>query len=151
MQHMRAAAMWDRVLVPLGSCQAALYPTAPSGNTMTLGPNNFEQTSITTKPGRMLTFEDEKARGSEHILVIGKETLTSSEPGVPISMAPWGSMFQPGQRWTSPLWNTLGTYHVTGTIHPTTMNLPVTVIGPSTPTALAASYALQWPIPEVGS
>jgi hypothetical protein len=118
---------------------------------MALGLNNFEQMSITNKPGRTLTFEDEKARGSEHILVVGKEALAQTEPGVPISMAPWGSTFQSGQRWTSPLWNTLRTYHVTGTIHTTTMNLPVTVIGSSTPTAFAASYALQWPIPEVGS
>lgn len=121
------------VLLLLGGCQ--VQSSATAGNVVTMGPNNFEQTSVTIKPGQTITFVDDKATGSEHILVIGKEGLAQSEAGAPDFKGTTGITFQPGQRWTSPPWMTPGIYHVTCTIHPTTMNLTVTVTTTSTPAA----------------
>ncbi len=114
-------------LVLLAGCQVQNQPAAASGNTITMGPNNFEQTSITIKQGQTITFVDDKATGSEHILVIGKQGIAQPETGAPNFNGAKGISFQPGQSWTSPPWTTPGTYHVTCTIHPTTMNLIVTV------------------------
>ncbi|HLW03592.1 MAG TPA: plastocyanin/azurin family copper-binding protein [Ktedonobacterales bacterium] len=82
---------------------------------------------MTIKQGQTITFVDDKATGSEHILVIGKEGIAQTEAGAPNFKGSTGTTFQPGQSWTSPPWTTPGTYHVTCTIHPTTMNLTVTV------------------------
>lgn len=114
-------------LAILAGCQAASQPTQAAGNTIIMGPNNFEQTSITIKQGQTITFMDDKATGSEHILVIGKQGIAQSEAGAPDFNGKTGITFQPGQSWTSPPWTMPGTYHVTCLIHPTTMNLIVTV------------------------
>ena len=114
-------------LVLLVGCQVQSQSAGAAGNSITLGPNNFEQTSITIKQGQAITFVDDKATGSEHILVIGNQGIFQQEQGAPDFHGSTGITFQPGQSWTSPPWTTPGTYHVTCTIHPTTMNLIVTV------------------------
>jgi plastocyanin len=115
------------VLVLLAGCQVQSQSTSATGNTITMGPNNFEQTSIMIKAGQTITFVDDKATGSEHILVIGTQGVSQTEAGAPDFHGATGITFQPGQSWTSSPWTTPGTYHVTCTIHPTTMNLTVTV------------------------
>jgi plastocyanin len=71
---------------------------------------------------------DDPSTGSLHILVIGTQGNPQTEAGAPEFHGSTGITFHPGQSWTSPPWQTPGTYHVTCTVHPTTMNLLVTVI-----------------------
>ena len=115
------------VLVLLIGCQVQSQTGTPIGTTITMGPNTFDRTSMTIKQGQSITFVDDKATGSVHLLVIGTQGMVQPEAGAPDFHGTTGIMFQPGQRWTSPPWMTPGTYHVTCTIHPTTMNLAVTV------------------------
>ena len=94
---------------------------------VTMGASTFGQTSITIKQEQAITFVGEKATGTEHILVIGKEGVAQPESGAPTFQGSKGMTFMPGQSWTTPAWTTVGTYHVTCTVHPTTMNLTVFV------------------------
>jgi|SRR5579859_6156868 len=111
----------------LAGCVVQSKPASAS-NTVTMGPNNFASgESITVKKGQSLTFVDDKATGSLHILVIGAQGQAKDEAGAPDFKGSTGITFQPGQSWTSPPWMTPGTYDVTCTVHPQTMNLKVTV------------------------
>lgn len=130
-------------LMLLSGCQVQSAASGTSGHVVTMGPNNFDQTSIMIKQGQTITFVDDKATGSEHILVIGNEGIAKTEVGAPDFKGSKGITFQPGQSWTSPPWNTPGTYHMTCTIHPTTMNMSVTVTSPTTPAAL-----LHWSVSD---
>ena len=100
---------------------------AKAEQVVTMGSNTFGQTSMTIKQGQTITFVDERATGTEHILVIGKEGVAQPESGAPNFQGSKGITFLPGHSWTSPPWTTSGTYHVTCTVHPTTMNLTVLV------------------------
>ena len=124
------------ILTLLVGCRVQSSPTGSSGNTVTMGPNNFEQTDIAIQQGQTITFVDDKTTGSLHILVIGKQGQAQSEPGAPDFKGSTGISVEPGQSWTSLPWNTPGTYHVTCTVHPTTMNMTVTVTHAATPAAL---------------
>lgn len=143
MNRLLTATALGLILVLLVGCRVQSAPAAPTGNVVTMGPNNFLVASMTIKQGQTITFTDDKTTGSEHILVIGLRGVAQTEQGAPDFKGSGGITFQPGQSWTSPVWNTPGTYHVTCTIHPTTMNLPVTVTGsaPSSgsPTPAASS------------
>ncbi len=99
----------------------------PAEPVVTMGSTTFGQTRLTIKQGQTITFVDEKATGTEHILVLGKEWVAQPESGAPTFGGSKGMTFLPGQSWTSPPWTTAGTYHVTCTVHPTTMNLTVFV------------------------
>lgn len=90
--------------------------------------NTFCETSITISKGSTITFTDDKTTGTEHILIVGKTGTPDNEPGA-ADFGSSGHTFQPGNSFTTPPWNTAGTFHVTCTIHPTTMNLTVTVTG----------------------
>lgn len=98
-------------------------------NTITMGATTFSTDSISITKGSTITFVDSQSNGAQHILVIGKQGTPDTEAGAPDFGGTTGHTFQPGQSWTSPAWSTAGTYHVTCTIHPTTMNLTVTVTG----------------------
>jgi plastocyanin len=64
-----------------------------------------------------------------HMLAIGKNGVAETEDGAPDFGGANGSEVNPRQSWTSPPWNTPGTYYVTCIVHPTTMTLTVIVIG----------------------
>jgi plastocyanin len=100
-----------------------------NSNTITMGATTFSTNSITITKGSTLTFVDDQNTGSMHILVTGTQGNFQSEAGAPDFGGANGHTFQPGQSFTTGPWNTDGTYHVTCTIHPTTMNLTVTVTG----------------------
>jgi plastocyanin len=120
----------------LSGCVVQSAPTGGAGNTVRMGPNNYiagvtggggsNPYSITIKKGQTITFVDDQATGSPHILVIGTDGTAKSEANAP-DFGANGMSFQPGDSKTTPPWSTPGTYHVTCTIHPTTMNLTVTV------------------------
>jgi plastocyanin len=111
----------------LSGCVVQTSPAKPAGNNVTMGPNNFSSgDSITVKTGDTITFTDDANTGSVHILVIGTNGSAEKEAGAPDFGAD-GIHFNAGDSKPSPVWNTPGTYHVTCTLHPTTMNLTVTV------------------------
>jgi plastocyanin len=117
---------------------AACGGSSNSGNTsnggsscdathVTMTSNTFCETSITISKGGTITFIDDKTSGTEHILVIGQNGSAATEQGAADLGGSNGHTFQAGDSWTTPAWNTAGTFHVTCTIHPTTMNLTITV------------------------
>jgi plastocyanin len=102
--------------------------TAGAGNVVTMNSVQFTSNSITIKKGDTITFKSDPA-GSPHILGIGKNGIFESEAGAP-DFGSQGHMVNVGESWTTPPWNTPGTYHVSCSIHPSTMaDFAVTVTG----------------------
>lgn len=97
--------------------------------TVMMGATTFQATTITISKGQTITFTDDAATGTMHILAIGKDGVADTEDGAPDFGGPNGHSINPGESWTSPPWNTPGTYHVTCTVHPTTMTLTIKVTG----------------------
>ncbi|HEY7348159.1 MAG TPA: plastocyanin/azurin family copper-binding protein [Ktedonobacterales bacterium] len=111
----------------LAGCQVQSAPTGSGGNTVTMGATTYTSgNTITIKKGETITFTDDKNNGSPHILVIGVDGAKKLEAGAP-DFGTNGMSFQAGESKTTSPWMTPGTYHVTCTVHPTTMNLTVTV------------------------
>jgi plastocyanin len=103
--------------------------TTTTNPTVTMGATTFNTTSVTIPKGGTITFTDDVTTGTPHILVVGKDGTPDDEARPADFGGTTGHMFQPGQSWTTPPWNTPGAYSVTCTIHPTTMTLTVTVTG----------------------
>lgn len=95
-------------------------------NTVTLEGQSFATSAITISKGSTITFLDDPNNGALHILVIGQNGQSSSEQGAPDFGGLSGQRIDVGDSWTTPTWNTVGTYHVACTVHPQ-MNLTVTV------------------------
>ncbi|HEY7415690.1 MAG TPA: hypothetical protein VH593_10900 [Ktedonobacteraceae bacterium] len=112
----------------LAACKVQSAPTAAvGGNTVVMGATTYTSgNSITIKKGDTITFQDDKNTGSTHILVIGENGTAKSEAGAP-DFGANGTTFNPGDSKPIGPWMNTGTFHVTCTIHPTTMNLTVTV------------------------
>lgn len=115
------------LMVLLAGCVVQSAPTAAGGNTVVMGATTYTSgNSITIKKGATITFQDDKTTGSTHILVIGQDGRAQSETGAP-DLGTSGMTFNPGDSKPIGPWLAPGTYHVTCTIHPTTMNLTITV------------------------
>lgn len=95
-----------------------------TNKTVTMSGVTFDTTSITIPKGGTITFMTPS--GSAHNLVIGTNGHASPESGAP-DFGNGGQTVGSGQSWTTPPWNTAGTFHVTCTYHPTTMTMTVTV------------------------
>ncbi len=100
-----------------------------SANTITMEAETFSSNTITITKGSTLTFTNDPNSGTEHILVLGTNGKADNEAGAPDFGGSSGKTIQPGSSFTTGAWNTPGTYHVTCLIHPTTMNLTITVNG----------------------
>lgn len=100
-----------------------------SANTITMGVQTFSSNTITITKGSTLTFTNDPNSGTEHILLIGSNGTADNEAGAPDFGGSNGETIQPGASFTTGAWNTAGTFHVTCEIHPTTMNLTITVSG----------------------
>ena len=98
-------------------------------NTITMGASNFSPTSITISKGSTITFNNSQDSGTIHILVVGSNGTAESEAGAPDFGGTNGTTVEAGKSFTTGAWNTAGTFHVTCTVHPTTMNLTITVTG----------------------
>lgn len=120
------------VILALGTLAVACAQAtgqAPSGpNTVKLLSASFAATTLSIHKGETITFYDDPNQGSLHILVIGTGGQQVSEKGAPDFGGAAGERLDMGDSWTTPPWNTAGTFHVTCTAHPATMNLVVTVI-----------------------
>jgi plastocyanin len=112
----------------LSGCVVQSAPTGGAGgNAVEMGATTYTSgNSITIKKGSTITFTDSKDNGSVHILVIGENGTATAESGAP-DLGANGMTFNPGESKSIGPWTTPGTYHVTCTVHPTTMNLVVTV------------------------
>ena len=97
-------------------------------NTVKLEGQTFATSSITISKGSTISFLDDPNNGALHILVIGQNGQSESEQGAPDFGGLSGQRIDVGNTWTTPPWNTVGTYHVACTVHPA-MNLTVTVKG----------------------
>ncbi len=120
------------LLVLLAACGTAASTNSTSTTqnpTVKMGATTFETNSIIISKGQTITFVDDAATGTMHMLAIGKNGVAATEAGTPDFGGPSGQEMNPGQSWTSPPWNTPGTYYVTCIVHPTTMTLTVTVTG----------------------
>jgi len=97
-----------------------------TNGTVTMGGTSFDQPSVTITKGSTITFTTDQG-GTAHNLVNGTNGKSSPESGA----ADFGSgqLVGTGKSWTSPPWNTAGTFHVTCTFHPNTMTMTVTVTG----------------------
>ena len=112
----------------LVACADASNTTSNNPNTVKTEGGTFTISSITIKKGSTITFVDDANNGALHILVIGQEAQQESENGSPDFGGAAGIRIDVGDTWTTPPWNTAGTYHVTCTVHPA-MNLKVIVTG----------------------
>lgn len=115
------------VVLAMAGCVVQSAPPTSTGNTINMGATTFDRVTLTIKKGERLTFVDDRATGTIHILVIGSQGQAKTQAGAADFKGSTGITFQPGDSWTSPTWDTPGTYHVTCTVHPTTMNLTITV------------------------
>src|SRR5881396_589402 len=88
--------------------------------------STFNVITITIHKGNTLTFENNANSSSLHILAVGKDGQNDTENGAPDFGGFAGHRSGVGDSWTTPPWNTVGTYHVTCTVHPR-MNLTVIV------------------------
>lgn len=96
---------------------------------LTMGPSTFCTDSISIPKGSTITFVDDPGNGAIHILTIGTNGQQENEKGAPDFGGTAGKSMNAGDKWTTPPWNTAGTFHVTCTVHPVGMNLTVTVLG----------------------
>lgn len=96
-------------------------------NTVVMSSSQFNQGAITINQGETITFLDRSETRALHILVPGKDGQQLKEPGVPDFGGNAGHKAEQGSAWTTPPWNTPGTFHVTCTVHPA-MNLTVSVV-----------------------
>lgn len=112
----------------LAGCVVQSAPTGSGGgNTVAMGATTYTSgNNITIKKGQTITFTDDKSNGSLHILVIGENGTAKTEDGAP-DLGANGMTFNPGDSKSIGPWMAPGTYHVTCTVHPTTMNLTVKV------------------------
>lgn len=122
MRRLYAIAMLGAILT-LAGCGGEERKAPPDAIVMTT--NSFEPATRTVKQGATITLFNQ-TRGALHILVNGDRGATRLEPGAPSFGGASGHRSERGEVWTTPVWETPGTFHVTCTIHPT-MNLTVTV------------------------
>ncbi len=120
----------------LGLCLVALLTlvtacgvsqsTTPA-STVTMGAVSFDVSSITISKGSTITFKTDQGSTS-HNLVNGISGRSSTEQGAP-DFGAGGQTVASGKSWTTGPWNVAGTFYVTCTYHPTTMNMTVIVTG----------------------
>ena len=110
----------------LVACTNTSSPPTNNPNTVKTEGSSFNVSSITIKKGSTITFVDDPNNGALHILVIGQDAQQQPEQGAPDFSGNSGVRLDIGDSWTTPPWNTAGTYHVACTVHPT-MNLTVIV------------------------
>ena len=131
MKKLALVALFALALSLLAACGSSSNTGGTGGNSneVTLGSTQFNSSSITIKKGETITFKSDPS-GSPHILGIGKNgDFTQPEAGAP-DFGAQGHMINTGASWTTPPWNTPGTYDVSCSIHPTTMaDFVVTVTG----------------------
>lgn len=112
--------------LPIACGGTSQSTSSDNANTVKLVGTTFSTSSISISKGTTITFVEDPNNGALHILVVGQNGQQDSENGSPDFGGGAGQRVDVGSSWTTPPWNTAGTYHVTCTVHPL-MNLTVTV------------------------
>jgi plastocyanin len=119
--------LFAMILTLIIACGGTSTSTSSNNsNTVKLVGTNFGVSSISISKGSTITFVEDPNNGALHILVVGQNGQQYSENGAPDLGGSAGQRIDVGDSWTTPSWNTAGTYHVTCTVHPL-MNLTVIV------------------------
>jgi plastocyanin len=127
MKKLNVVILFAIILTLLIACGGTTTSTSSNNpNMVMLVGTNFGTSSISISKGSTITFVEDSNNGALHILVIGQNGQQYSENGAPDFGGSAGQRVDVGTSWTTPPWNTAGTYHVTCTVHPL-MNLTVTV------------------------
>jgi len=115
------------VMLGLGltGCNGGPAASADPAGTVTMVQNQFSVETQQLSVGQQITFSNSGSR-IVHILAIGKDGQSRQLPDAPSFGADSRHRSGIGDRWTTPPWNTPGTFHVTCTLHPA-MNLTVVV------------------------
>lgn len=103
---------------------ASAVPTGP--NVVKMVNTGFSPTQISIHKGERITFAEDADHQALHILILGDHLQAKNEPGAPDFGGLAGIRIDVGNFWTSPPWNTVGTFQVACSIHPL-MNLTVIV------------------------
>ncbi len=120
------------LLITLAAC--GQKATSNNPNTIDMVATSFSPTKITINQGATITFLDDSDNGATHFLVTGTNGEQQSETGTPPGFNGLGGhRMEAGDVWTTTPWNTIGTFHVTCTVHPV-MNLTIIVVTAPTPT-----------------
>ncbi|HZR40301.1 MAG TPA: plastocyanin/azurin family copper-binding protein [Ktedonobacteraceae bacterium] len=124
-----AAFLTATILTLLVACGRSSDTTATTASsyTVSMGATSFNVNSITIPKGGTITFTTDQG-GTAHNLVNGSSGQQHVEGGAP-TFPSGGETVAPGQNWSTSPWTTAGTFHVTCTLHPTTMTLTVVVTG----------------------
>ena len=109
----------------LAGCAAQPDSNAEDAGAITMDHLVFGTETHEVPQGGTLTFSNSSSRAL-HVLVVGKDAQPQSQPGAPSFGGASGHRSEVGDRWTTPSWDTPGTYWVTCTLHPS-MNLKVVV------------------------
>jgi plastocyanin len=123
--------MRTRLLAPLllatllSACAAKPGATTDAVGTIDMHHLVFQTDEHRIPVGGTITFANTASRAL-HVLVVGKDAQPRSEAGAPSFGGASGHRAEVGDRWTTPKWNTAGTFFVTCTLHPS-MNLKVVV------------------------
>ncbi len=96
-----------------------------NGNTLTLTNDGFTTNSLTVKAGTAVQFVDGSG-GATHFLTTGNNGAHADEAGAPSELTPANGMEIDAGQTKSITFATVGTYHITCTIHPT-MNATIVV------------------------
>jgi len=110
--------------VVLAGCAARPDAAADAG-AITMDHLVFGTDAHEIRVGDQITFSNSSSRAL-HVLVVGKDAQPRSEPGAPSFGGASGHRAEVGDRWTTPPWDTPGTFWVTCTLH-LSMNLKVVV------------------------
>jgi plastocyanin len=125
MRHIYAIGLLIALTGLVGCAASKERPPPPDAIEMTS--NSFDPATRTVKQGGTLTFHNPgSGRGALHILVNGDQGAARREQGAASFGGAAGHRSERGDVWTTPVWSTPGTFHITCTIHPE-MNLTVTV------------------------
>lgn len=127
MKRIALVAFLAMMLTALVACGGSSSTSTPTNYAVTMSGVTFAMTTISIPKGSTITFTTTQG-GAAHNLVVGSGGRSHPESGTP-DFGTGGHTVGSGQSWTTPPWNTAGTFHVTCTYHPTTMTLTVTVTG----------------------
>jgi plastocyanin len=103
---------------------SSALPTA-SSNQIGMTQEEFTEKTVTISAGSRLTFVNNSH--FLHLLAPGKDAMMSTQQGIPAFDDSYGThVSEAGDQYVTTAWNTLGTYHLTCTLHPE-MTLTVVV------------------------
>lgn len=111
--------------IVLGGCAARPDQPVDGAQAIEMDHLVFSTETYQVPVGGQVTFSNTSSRAL-HVLVVGKDAQPKAAPGAPSFGGASGHRAEVGDRWTTPAWNTPGTYWVTCTLHPS-MNLKVLV------------------------